>query len=198
MGPPLKSHTSPNGLQQLRWPRERGICASAVRRNAFQDLSHIASSRLLLVMASTISQKYDLAHFPLVPYKARSERSKHKRITCSEGLYPAISTTRHSGQNPGGKKKSSKTDTTSQALKLKREVYSREIPHGLTHKIKSLLLFSPLETRSNGLSCWVFNLLQIQRNKIEGRGVFHQNACLPETSGCDLIWKQGLCRYYQL
>ena len=62
-------------------------------------------------------------------------------------------------KTPGGKKKSSKTDTTSQALKLKREVYSREIPHGLTHEIKSLLLFSPLETRSNGLSCWVFNLL---------------------------------------
>ena len=83
------------------------------------------------------------------------------------------------------------------ALKLKQTLFQGN-PPGLTHRIKSLLLFSPLETRSNRLSCWVFNLLWIQRNKPEGRRVFHRNACLPETSGCDLIWKQGLCRYYQL
>ena len=198
MGPPLKSHTSPSGLQQLRWPRERGICASAVRRNAFQDLSHIASSRLLLVMASTTSQKYDLAHFPLVPYKARSERSKHNPSRVQKVFIQPSPLQDIQARIQGEKKRALKQIPLVKALKLKREVYSREIPHGLTHKIKSLLLFSPLETRSNRLSSWVFNLLQIQRNKIEGRGVFHQNACLPETSGCDLIWKQGLCRYYQL
>lgn len=63
--------------------------------------------------------EYDLAHFPLVPYKAQSERSKRNASRVQKVFIqqPPLQDI----QSRRKKKKSSKTDTVSQSTKAQAD-----------------------------------------------------------------------------
>ena len=79
-------------------------------------------------MASTTSQKYDLAHFPLVPYKARSERSKHIASRVQKVFIQLSPLQDIQARIQEKRKKSSKTDTASQSTKAQADFIPRKSP----------------------------------------------------------------------